>query len=80
MKYQVLMAASMKMAVFWDVAPCSLVETDRHFILVMDAVRTSGTLVNFYETTRRIIPEDSHIQTNIFFLKNSVDIQRFYLE
>jgi hypothetical protein len=28
---QVLTAASMKMAVFWDVAPCGLVEIDRSF-------------------------------------------------
>jgi hypothetical protein len=26
MRFQVLTAASLKMAVFWDVAPCSLVE------------------------------------------------------
>jgi hypothetical protein len=30
-KFRVLTVASMKMTVFWDVAPCSLVETDRHF-------------------------------------------------
>jgi hypothetical protein len=29
--FLVLTAASMKMAVFWDVAPCSLVEIDRRF-------------------------------------------------
>jgi hypothetical protein len=29
MRFQVLMAASMKMTVFWDVAPCSLVEVYR---------------------------------------------------
>jgi succinate dehydrogenase/fumarate reductase cytochrome b subunit len=28
---QVLTAACMKMTVFWDVAPCSLVETDKRF-------------------------------------------------
>jgi hypothetical protein len=27
----VLKATSMKMAVFWDVSPCSLVDTDRRF-------------------------------------------------
>jgi hypothetical protein len=31
--------------------------------LMMEAVRTSETSVNFYETTRRNIPEDGHLQT-----------------
>jgi hypothetical protein len=39
------------MAVFWVVVPCSL------------AARTSETLVNFYQTTRRYNPEDSHLRT-----------------
>jgi hypothetical protein len=30
-RFQDLVAASMKMTVFWDVAPYSLVQTDRHF-------------------------------------------------
>jgi hypothetical protein len=49
-RFQVLTAASMKMAVFWDVAQCSLVEIDRRFrgltafviraiALMMEAVR-----------------------------------------
>jgi hypothetical protein len=29
--FENLMATSMKMAVFWDVAPCSLVDTDQCF-------------------------------------------------
>jgi hypothetical protein len=29
----------------------------------MEAVSTSETSVNFYETTRRNIPEDSHLYT-----------------
>jgi hypothetical protein len=29
----------------------------------MEAVSTSETSVNFYQTTRRNIPEDSHLQT-----------------
>jgi hypothetical protein len=39
---------SMKMAVFWVVAPR----------------RTSETLVNFYQTTRCYNPEDSHLRTH----------------
>jgi hypothetical protein len=38
----------MKSTTFWDVMPCSLVEV-LHF---------GGTLVNFYQTTRRHIPEN----------------------
>jgi hypothetical protein len=30
----------------------------------MEAARTSETLVNFYQTTRRYNPEDSHLHTN----------------
>jgi hypothetical protein len=31
LRFQVLMAASMKVTVFWNVAPCSLIEIDRRF-------------------------------------------------
>jgi hypothetical protein len=31
--------------------------------LMMEAASTSGTSVNFYQTTRRNIPEDSHLHT-----------------
>jgi hypothetical protein len=31
--------------------------------LMMEAVSTSETPVNFYETTRRNIPEDNHLHT-----------------
>jgi hypothetical protein len=43
------------MAVFWVVID-----------LMMEATRTSETLVNFYQTTRRYNPEDSHLP--IFYL------------
>jgi hypothetical protein len=49
----------MKMAVFWVVAPCSVGDA-----LMMEAARTSETLVNFYQTTRRYKPEDSHLRTD----------------
>jgi hypothetical protein len=41
------------MVVFWVVAPCSL-----------EAARTSETLVNFYQTTRRYNSEDSNLRTH----------------
>jgi hypothetical protein len=52
------------MTVFWDVAPCSPVEVYRRFrafALMMKAARTSETSANFYQTTSRNIPEDSHL-------------------
>jgi hypothetical protein len=53
------------MAVFWVVAPYSLVGVYQRFrgliALMMEAARTSETLVNFYQTTRRYNPEDSHL-------------------
>jgi hypothetical protein len=65
---EVLTAVSTKMAVFWVVAPCSLVDVYQRFrgpccliTLMMEAVRTSETMVNFYQTTRRYNPEDSHL-------------------
>jgi hypothetical protein len=56
--FEVLTAVSMKMAVFWVVAPCSL----RAIALMMEAARTSETLLNFYQNTRCYNPEDSHLQ------------------
>jgi hypothetical protein len=32
--------------------------------LMMEAARTSETLENFYQTTRRYNPEDSHLRTH----------------
>jgi hypothetical protein len=46
----------MKMAVFWLVAPCSLVE------LTMEAASTAETSLNVYQTARRYKPEDGHLQ------------------
>jgi DNA gyrase inhibitor GyrI len=47
-----------KIAIFWDVAPCSLVEVYRRFrgaccliALMIEAENTSETWVNFYQTT-----------------------------
>jgi hypothetical protein len=33
-----------------------------HIALVLEAARTSETSVNFYQTTRRNKPEDSHLR------------------
>jgi hypothetical protein len=55
-----------KMAVFWVVEPCSLVEASiiRAIItLMMEAASTSETSINFYQTTRCYSPEDSHLHT-----------------
>jgi hypothetical protein len=57
------MAASIKMAVFWDVVPCSLVEV---ITLMIEAASTSEMSVNFYQTTWRKNPEDSHLQHSTY--------------
>jgi hypothetical protein len=66
--FEVVTAASMKMIVFWVVAPCSLVEVYQLFRGACclhhqgnEPASTSETLVNFYQTTRRYNPEDSHL-------------------
>jgi hypothetical protein len=77
--FEVLTAVSTKMAVFWVVSPCSLVEVyqrfrglcclhhqGNEFTLMMEAARTSETLVNFYQTKRRYNPEDSHLCPSSF--------------
>jgi hypothetical protein len=55
-----------KMTVFWVVAPCSLVEVFQRSIIaqLMEAARTSETLVKLYQTTRLYNPEDSHLRTH----------------
>jgi hypothetical protein len=62
------------MAVFWVVALCSLEQVYRRFsgafgihypgALMMEAVSTSETSVNFHQTKCRNIPEDSHLHKN----------------
>jgi hypothetical protein len=62
------------MTALWDTAPRSLVEVGRRFrgayylhsqinALMMEAVRTSETSVNFCETTQRNNSEGYHIHT-----------------
>jgi hypothetical protein len=64
------MAVSTKIAVFWVVAPCSTNVSEvlaasifraTAITLMMEAARTSGTLVNFYQTTQRYNPKDNHL-------------------
>jgi hypothetical protein len=59
------------MAILWDVALCSLVEvtdvsvifSSSIIVLMMAAASISETSVNFYQTTQRYNPEDSHLHT-----------------
>jgi hypothetical protein len=63
---EVLTAASMRMFVFWVVAPCRLVEGYRCFrgicALMMEAASTSETSVKFFQTTQRYNLEDKHLK------------------
>jgi hypothetical protein len=54
----------MKLAVFWYVALCSLVDIDRRFggAYCHHQGDETETSVNIYQTTRRNIPEDSYQQ------------------
>jgi hypothetical protein len=47
--------------------------------LMMDAVSTSETSVNFYQTTRRNIPENSHLQMDSKFMMGVGRGSRFNL-
>jgi hypothetical protein len=72
-RFQVLMAVSMEMAVFWVVALCSLVEVYQHFRgacchqhqgdedLMMEAASIFEMSVNFYQTLWHNISEVSHL-------------------
>jgi hypothetical protein len=48
-----------------DVMPTAFeifLDTTNAIALMMEAARSSETLVNFYQTTRRYNPEDSHLR------------------
>jgi hypothetical protein len=66
-RFQVLAAASMKMALVWVFAPCSLVEVYRRFSgdRPVDGESTSETSVNFYQTTRCNNPEHIFITVSL---------------
>jgi hypothetical protein len=70
-EFQVLLATSTKMAVFRDVEPCSLIDTDRcsriaycldHHTLMMEAISSSEMSVRIYQATQCNISEDDHVQ------------------
>jgi hypothetical protein len=71
-RFQVLTAASMKMTAIWDVAPCSPLNwtdvsearTASNIWVMLQAVRSSVTLVYFKKTTRCYIPDGcNHLNT-----------------
>jgi hypothetical protein len=64
LRFQIVMAGSMKMTVFWDGALCSLVSgvLNARNMVVMNIVNASETSVNLCETTQLNIPEDSYLQ------------------
>jgi hypothetical protein len=64
----------MKMTVFWDDAPCSLIV----IALMMEAGGTSETSVNFYETTWCNIPEGSHLHPAFRNLDTLTTEKQFY--
>jgi hypothetical protein len=64
-RFQVLTTASMKTTVFWDIAPCSLVEVCRR-LRGGCCLHHQGDVHR--QTTWRNIPEDSHLQTILSFL------------
>jgi hypothetical protein len=55
------MAASMKMTVFWDVAPCCLVEVYRRFRCACCLHHQGDD-----RPTQRNTPENSHLQDNVY--------------
>jgi hypothetical protein len=70
------------MAVFWVVAPCSLVEVYLRFsgacLLIapmLEVLSTSETTVNFYQSTRHNNPEDNHLHTRSRNLANQRQYQ-----
>jgi hypothetical protein len=74
-RFEVLTTASMKMTVFWVVAPCIVVlaaSIIRAIPLMMEAASISVTLVNFYQIIRRNNPEGSHLRTIWKFVCPSV--------
>jgi hypothetical protein len=73
-RFQFLTVASMKMAVFWVIVPCSLVEVCHCFrgaYCLHHQGDHSEMLTYFYQTTQPNSQEDSYlqVQTNFFCLR-----------
>jgi hypothetical protein len=78
-RFLILNAAIMKVTIFWDFAPCSLVEAYRRFrgacflhrqgtrFREMVAASISETSVSFYQTVWRNNPEYSHLNMKLLF-------------
>jgi hypothetical protein len=68
--YALLGQSNVKMAVFWDGAPCSLA-------LTMEAISTSETLANFYKTKRRSVRKTRR-RENLKYHKQIRQLIHFY--
>jgi hypothetical protein len=64
------MVTSMKMPVFWNVAPCSLIDVWL-ITLMLEAVSSSETLVSIYQTTWCNISEYSYLHMELLIIKFS---------
>jgi hypothetical protein len=74
MNFQALMVTRMKMVIFWDIMSCNLVDIKQRFRAAYcllpqgdEAVSSSGTSDNIYQTTWSNISEDNHLH-NIWTL------------
>jgi hypothetical protein len=68
-RFQVLTATSMNMAAFWDVAPRILVDINGFITIVTEAVSSSETSVNIYQTTLCNTPDTSHLELFVSYHK-----------
>jgi hypothetical protein len=73
-----------EIAVFWDNAPCSVVEKNSVFraltltTLMMKVVSTSKTSVNLYKATLRNIPEDGRTQLSLLTASESENLVKMF--
>jgi hypothetical protein len=65
------------MAVIWDVAQYSLVDTDQRFrgVYCLHHQGDLSEMVSTYESTRRHNPEEQHCQMH-FFVLNILDVYK----
>jgi hypothetical protein len=71
-RFQVFMLASMKITVFWDVAPCSLVEVYRRFggaycLQLQGDVKAVGKLLPEY-TAQHPRRQPSSMYNSVYFI------------